>query len=60
MDDDEKKELERIGQEAGEAAKNQFKRALKRRKATPGPVALQLKQLRDWWKTKEKAGNGKE
>jgi hypothetical protein len=59
MDDDEKKELERIGQEAGEAARSKTLKALKRRKATPGLVALQLKQLMDWWKTKEKAGSGK-
>ena len=58
MDDDDKKELERIGQEAGEAARDKVLAALKRQKATPGLVALRLKQLMDWWKTKEKAGKG--
>ncbi len=50
MDDDEKKELERIGQEAGEAARSKFLKAMKGRKVTPDLVALRLKQLMDWMK----------
>ncbi len=49
MDDDEKKELETIGQEAGEAARSKFLKALKKRIATPDQVELRLKQLMDWW-----------
>ncbi len=59
MDDDEKKELERIGQEAGEAARDKVLAALKRQKTTPDLVARQLKQLMDYWETEEKADNGK-
>ncbi len=59
MDDVDKKELERIGHEAGEAARDKILAALKRQQATPGLVALQLKQLMDRWKTKEKVGKGK-
>ena len=50
MDDDEKKELERIGHEAGEAARDKVLAALKRRQkaAAPDLIARQLKQLMDW------------
>ena len=47
MDDDEKKELERG------SARSQVLKALKKRKATPGLIALQLKQLMDWLETKD-------
>ena len=59
MDNEERKDLERAGHEAGEAARAKFLKALKKRKATPGQVALRLKQLMDWCKAKEKADNGK-
>ncbi len=53
MDDVDKKELERIGQEAGKAARDKVLAALKKRHVTADLVARQLKQLMDWGETKD-------